>query len=720
MKKITVITFVVVVLGFLWNYMYFYSGNMYIRRYASTPETIAHIENDAIYLDSMGEEIRIKGVRMGLSKPGYYSSERGVTKEEYLQWLRQIEAMGANTVTLEKLAPKEFYDALYLFNTENDKPLYLIQCIPFDDYLINSSYSAGDPGFYEPFLEECKKTIDAVHGRKKITDAYELLPIYYNKDVSPWLIGYAPGGDWESTLVAYTNELFGEKQQYKGEYLYTENGSNFEVFLAKLGDELIKYETLKFARQTPIAFLNWAMTDPLTYDEDIAYFFKKPAGFDVERILATPKYKAGQYAAYSVFAGYPDFCKYFEMHEENTFAQYLKLLNDHHTMPLVILNFGASSSRAVVVEDESMGRDQGGLNEVEQGQAIVSMYQDIINSGCAGAVISTWQDEWYKSTWNTVSMVENDSTAYWLDVQCLDQHWGLLAFDPGEEKCICYVDGEISDWTGISPVVSQDGYSLHMQYDEGYLYFLIESDDKWASGEPVYLPIDVTPKSGSKRAENLNLDMSEAADFVIEINGTENSRAWVHDRYSVIDALFYSEISAQNFFSKEFPEKDCTSFSTIRLLQQEDEFYIKNELDSPGTPYDQKISFREYDYHNAYQYKIKKHYETGKLRFGNTDPDDVSYDSMADYYYKDGIIEIRIPWLMLNFADPTRMFIHDDYYECLGVEYLAIKNIKLGIGNGLTPIVMQEAELRALGNNPKYHERLKKSYYLVRDCWSTD
>ena len=36
----------------------------------------------------------------------------------------------------------------------------------------------------------------------------------------------------------------------------------------------------------------------------------------------------------------------------------------------------------------------------------------------------------------------------------------------------------------------------------------------------------------------------------------------------------------------------------------------------------------------------------------------------------DGFVEIKIPWQLLNFADPTKMYIHDDYYEVYGVEYL--------------------------------------------------
>ena len=36
---------------------------------------------------------------------------------------------------------------------------------------------------------------------------------------------------------------------------------------------------------------------------------------------------------------------------------------------------------------------------------------------------------------------------------------------------------------------------------------------------------------------------------------------------------------------------------------------------------------------------------------------------------------------MLNFADPSQMEIHDDYYEHYGVEYQKIDELYIGIGS---------------------------------------
>jgi hypothetical protein len=53
------------------------------------------------------------------------------------------------------------------------------------------------------------------------------------------------------------------------------------------------------------------------------------------------------------------------------------------------------------------------------------------------------------------------------------------------------------------------------------------------------------------------------------------------------------------------------------------------------------------------------------MRFGNSDPDSADYDSLADYYIDDttGVMEIRIPWLLLNFKDPSSKEIFGDIYS---------------------------------------------------------
>lgn len=104
--------------------------------------------------------------------------------------------------------------------------------------------------------------------------------------------------------------------------------------------------------------------------------------------------------------------------------------------------------------------------------------------------------------------------------------------------------------------------------------------------------------------------------------------------------------------------------------------------------------------------------------YGNANPDSKQFHSLADFCAGDGFVEIRIPWGLLNFADPSQMKIHDDYYQHYGVEYLRIRSMKVGAGDGSHVIQMADVALQPLGKKPSYHERLKESYYILQAEWT--
>ena len=63
----------------------------------------------------------------------------------------------------------------------------------------------------------------------------------------------------------------------------------------------------------------------------------------------------------------------------NTYYAYLKMLNNHHTMPVVISEYGVSTGRGMAQRDINTGRNQGHMTEQEQGQA-AEQGKDIENS----------------------------------------------------------------------------------------------------------------------------------------------------------------------------------------------------------------------------------------------------------------------------------------------------------------------------------------------------
>ena len=717
MKKYMIIASILIIGWFIFDQLYFYTGTLYMP-YTGTVSYFTKSEDDLLYIDTGNgfDVYNIKGVNMGLGKPGYYATEKAITKEEYLRWFQQIRELGANTIRVYTLGNEDFYEAFYEYNVNNNDPLYLIHGIWVNDYLINSTYSALDAEFYEPFIESCQEIVDAIHGRLKVATDTQIMPFSYLKDISPWVSGYILGVEWEDTLVTYTNECFQQIPQFSGRYFCTENANNFEIFLAQVGEAIVEYESEKYGTQRLIAFSNWATTDPFEYSDEITLYFKKSAIVDVEHIKCTENFIPGQFASYHIYPYYPDYYSYMPEYEENTYLQYLKAINAHHTMPVVISEFGVSSSRGMAAYDKA-GRNQGGISETQQGQALVSCYRDIMDAGSAGAIVFTWQDEWFKRTWNTMAGTDLLTTPYWSDYQTNEQYFGLLSFDPGKTESICYVDGKRNDWSEDDLILTHNRVRLSVKYDEKFIYFLVEQDGFSLQDSVLYIPIDTTQKSGSTYAEDPAIEMSDPADFIIVIDGENDSRVLVHERYDILNALFCDTITTDTIFSRQFPATNSPRFSQIHMLLQKYTYYRKNSANSDPSR-DQLILFTEFDPLDPLHYQIEESYETGKLTYGNANPNSEDFNSFADFCAGDGFVEIKIPWGLLNFADPSQMKIHDDYYEHFGVEYLRIQSMMVGAGDGTQLIQMASVELNPLGKKPSYHERLKESYYILQAEWT--
>lgn len=640
------------------------------------------------------ENFEIKGVDMGAGIPGHFATDYAISKETYLRWFKYIKEMGANTIRVYTILNDDFYNAVYEFNKENEDPLYIIHGLWVNDYTQNSRLDAYTEEFLGTMLEDSKTLVDVIHGKKKLHLGSGIGSGSYTKDISPWVIGYILGVEWESATVSFTDHYKREKNAYVGDYMYTtENSTAFEAFLAQVGDKIIEYETKKYKNQRLVAFSNWPTTDPFDYPEAVKEIFQNSANVDVEHIKTTEKFKSGTFASYHIYPYFPDFLNYDEqglvknVSGSNTYKEYLKKINDHHTIPVVVSEFGVPSSRGKAYIDRNTNRNQGQMSEQDQGKAILSSLDDMNAVGIKNAIIFTWQDEWFKRTWNTMHATDLTKTPYWSDYQTNEQYFGLLSFDPGEEESICYVDGDVKEWQEENVVIQGENQTLSMKYDEKFIYFLVNQKNN--KGEKFYIPIDLTPNSGSKTMKNTSLTFDRDVDFVIVIDGEENSRVFVQEYYDQAKATLGYELELKNAYIN-IPEKNSDTFNPILMMVNT----RKQEIDTK----DQNVS-----------------YETGKLLHGNANPKSASFNSLADFNINGDDIEIKIPWGLLNFSDPSNMMIHDDYYKHYGVENKKINKMYVGLGN--KEISLKEFSLKAWQKNVTYHERLKKSYYMVQERW---
>lgn len=724
MKKFVITVAALVVLYIGWDFAYYRLG-WYVNLH-SGQEVSAWMEvrGDQIYRrtkDGM-EPFEIRGINMGSGIPGEWSTDFSIDKETYLRWFEQIQATGANVLRIYTIQSDDFYEAFYEYNINREQPLYLLHGVWVNDYIQNSHRDAYATDFLDVLLQDCRTVVDVLHGNKKISlgRMASAGSGFYRWDISQWVVGYILGVEWEDVTVVYTDEKYegvAGYTSYEGKYLYSSpEATPFEAMLAQVGDSIIAYESERYRQQRLVAFSNWPTTDPFLYPDKVSDYFMKCAQVDVEHIKSTEAFLAGQFASYHVYPYYPDYLSYvddwssyglkksdytLEEGKHNTYRAYLQMLTNHHSMPVVISEFGVSTGRGMAQRDQNTGRNQGNLSEQEQGQALVDCWEDIQATGCAGGCVFSWQDEWFKRTWNTMYAVDLKRTPYWSDYQTNEQYFGLLSFDPGEETSICYVDGDVSEWSAEDVVSEQDGISVSMKYDEKFLYFRIHKDGLRFEEETMFLPIDTTQKSGSNYCENFELFFDRAADFLLVLEGKDSSRLLVQERYESLRSTYSENEDAFNTYLKEnIPDVDSPLFENVDMILQTATILLYNDEEATA-----------------------ENYETGLLTYGNANPDSPDFNSLADFICCGDDIELKLPWQLLNFADPSHMEIHDDYYDGnYGVAYQTIDTLYIGAGtaertNGR--IRLSPLSLRGWGNDVTSHERLKSSYYILQELWTT-
>ncbi|MFR4997492.1 MAG: family 2 glycosyl transferase [Clostridium paraputrificum] len=644
----------------------------------------------------------LKGVNIGVGKPGAFPGELAITKEEYLRWFRYIGEMNANTIRVYTIQTPEFYEALLEHNMKSENTIYLLHGVWINEDDINSKLNAFDPIIKDTTLDEINRLIDVIHGKAEIEEKAGHASGKYTSDISPYLMGLILGIEWDPEFVNNTDKLNVGKSDFKGKYLYTsDNASPFESFLCELGDKAISYETDKYNTQVPISFTNWVTTDLLEHsnepDEKEDSEVVNP-----NNIKANENFKSGIFASYHVYPYYPEALVYQKEYREyededgnvNPYKAYLEDLIKEHTMPVLVAEFGVPSSRGITHENIYTGFNQGGLDEKSQGEMDSSMLEDIYNTGYAGGIVFSWQDEWFKRTWNTMDYDIAGRRAYWSNIQTNEQNFGLLAFDPGSEESVCYIDGKIKDWKSRTALIENDKYSTYVNSDEKYVYFMVKGNDSINFlNEHLVIPIDTTPNSGSSTYDDITF--KDGVDFIIDINGKDNSTIKVQSYYDVFSYSYGGKYSGVET-NKE--GKDSSKFNHIYLC-------ISGPIHLPEDNKD--IPLR------------KK--ETGKLTYGNGNPKDDDYNSLADFYINENVIEIRIPWQLLNVMDPSSKCVMDDFYKVGGIQPLEIQGINIGtyiygVDNS-NKIDLKRYEW-AKWEIPTYHERLKSSYYILQDAMS--
>lgn len=693
-----------------------------------------YARGDYFWVQKNGTEpspLFIQGVNLGLGLPGKYPSEFPEGESIYRQWLELIADLGANVLRIYTILPPEFYRAFFDHNLKcsASQKLFLLQGIWVE---LPENDEFKDENYLREIKAEIRNCVDVIHGQAEIKPRFGHAHGTYDVDISPYVLGFIFGREWEPTAVISFNKKRSETE-FNGQYLAITKATPFEVFLTEMLDYLIAYENKAYQAQRPVAFINWPTLDPLfhpseaTLAEEVkirqklgettpAYDLSKSwdddaVGIDETKIIQKPDFLAGLFVAYHVYPYYPDFLKNEEKYalpiktEGSTYyTNYLLALKNHYRdLPLLIAEFGLSTSRGVA-RFHPEGLNHGGLTEEEQAEGLKKLFLGIKQSSCAGGIVFSLFDEWWKTCWMTSKYEINDPL--WFNAEDPEENYGLIAFLPS--KANQKMRGDLSAWSKDNILYNPEDNLIHglsIDADEGYLYLKIDLKDKINWNErAILLAIDTY---GDKEGDHLlpfNLEIKSPIgfEFVVLLHG-EKSRILVDDAYSKYE--FKPELAGLHGLTG-FQEKEKV-----------------NPLDNANGLFSEIITVYRRRFSRNGQIFGEKIYNASPLKEGRD----------WRYFEEKGFIELRLPWALLNFSDPTQKKIiyagkNDPSTPGLRILALSYKPISQYDSQAKEPpplySIQKNIELMKKSlylwpewREPSFQTKIKKSFFVIKDLY---
>jgi hypothetical protein len=602
----------------------------------------------------------------------------------------------------------------------------------------------SDPLFEGQFIGEMQRVVDLIHGKARLSPKPGHASGKYTADVSDSTLAYLIGREWEPFSVVDYNRTHPQQTRYRGQFLEVSRGKAMEVWLAKMMDKLISYEMQNYNQQRPVSFTNWPTLDPLFHISESTKTeearlrrelkIKLPAGslapaileydndglgLDTNLVQAKPEFKAGLYATYHAYPYYPDFMLYDPQYSQaksplgrSNYYGYLRDLQRHHgNMPVVIAEFGVPTSREIA-HLQPQGWHHGGHTETAQAEINARLFQEIFQSQMAGGVVFAWMDEWFKKNWMFIDYeLPPDRNQLWYNAQDPEQNFGIMAMHPGKSQKIV-LDGSVKDWQSVPPLYTSKSPSSTLQTfaatsDEGYLYLKVKTGKIDWKEQQIWIAIDTyNSASGSFVLPGLkDIQTQNGSEFLLQLKGDKTSKLLVHAPYS----LFRSRYSS----------------TLVSSTQQQGKFIeIEAEPNRLRVGRNRRVYPAKQVSRSNLQLGSTQRYASGTLSRPLA-----NYNSLADWSYsiKNGEIEIRLPWSILNVTDPSS---HQVYHldkqgstvTTPGFRFNVVAvqpstNQVLGTFPELTPDgKLAAAKLYKWANweEPTYHSYLKPVYFKLK------
>lgn len=614
----------------------------------------------------------IKAVNLGAALPGKFPSEFPPNDSTYERWIKLVAEMGANTIRVYTIHPPHFYAALRSWNLAHPAhPLWLIHGVWTELPPGKKEEKYDDPRWLGQFQGEMRRVVSLLHGDVTIQPSPGHASGSYRADVAQWTLGYIVGREWEPYSVVAYNANRPDRTSYAGTYVALPNGNPLEAWLAEQCDFLVSFEMQRYNAQRPVAYTNWPTLDPLTHPTETTKarelallrargekFVELPkeydndtVGLDAMKMHPTSAFTAGVFASYHAYPYYPDFLlvdpgylKARSPDGPSNYFGYLRELVAHHAdMPVVISEYGVPSSRGIG-HFQPQGWNHGGHSETEQAVIDARLTRDIYAAGAAGAGLFALIDEWFKKSWIVTDFeYPPDRKRLWLNPLDAEEGYGVIAMRAGSKASKITIDGDTTDWRSRPVLYAAAGThssiapplqlkSLRVAQDEAYLYLRLDVGRIDWSQAHYQIGIDTyQPTLGDTRLPHTGSRSPVGLEFVLDLGGADDSQLLVDHPYHPYKGVL-------------IPGSRPAAIQYVYNPSSRTVANDRGVWDSLVVVPNRRRVGRDGGIFPA------KSYNRNRLLFARE-----TSNSLADWYADKttGVIEVRLPWGMLQLVDPS-------------------------------------------------------------------
>jgi len=631
-----------------------------------------HGEHFDVRRDGVWMPFYVKGVNIGAALPGRFPTEFP-DRSTYDEWIAAIGALGANVVRAYTIHPPAFYDALREYNAAHPaEPLWLVHGAWTES---PEGGQFDDAAWQREFAATMRDVVDLVHGRADIEPRPGHAGGHYVSDVSQWTLAYLVGSEWDPGAVEDFNVRRPDLTSWRGTYLEVLEAQATEVVLAQMLDEMVAYEMSRYREQRPVAWSNWPVLDPLKHSteastneeaavrrglgEDVGFpprgFNADAAGIDAARVRSTDLLPAGFYASYHVYPYDPDFLLLDPSYDSSSsslgpsrYFGYVEALRRHHAgQPLLIAEYGVPASIGIA-HVQPRGWHHGGHTEARMAELDARMTLEVAEAGTAGGIVFAWIDEWFKHNWLVRSFeLPNDRARLWWNRMNPEQHYGLVAMEPIPPVAGEGLVARTASWAAERPLYAEAGITVRAAADAAYLWVHVQADSGVALRD-VLIGFDVLGReSGDHRwPHRVGDSLPMGLEFVLAVDQT-GARLLADPPYNPVGVH-----AARTGLPMPKP-------GTVAMVDTPPGFFSGRYIHSWRAPL---VSLANDD--GVYD---SLRVLTNRARFGRDSTEFPAFgydrgvlpageppDGLWQISEARDVLEVRIPWLLLNVTDPSQ------------------------------------------------------------------